>query len=86
MRSYKSSDDTLSKKPLPLIFEQSSNQAAHDNDLPVHPEIQESTGLAVPSRFLDADYAPMLHQGHTEAATAALTPKVLPSLSLSLEL
>ena len=36
----------------------------------MHPEIQESTGLAVPSRFLDADYAPMLHQGHKEAATA----------------
>jgi hypothetical protein len=45
------------------------------NDLPVHPEIQESTGLAVPSRFLDADYTLMLCQGHMEAAKAALVPK-----------
>ena len=56
------------------------------NDLPVHPEIQESTGLAgVPSRFLNADYAPMPCQGLTEAATAALALKVLPSFSLSLD-
>ena len=58
---------------------------ARDNDLPVHPEIQESTGLTVPSRFLNADYALMLHQGHTEVATVALAPKVLPSFSLSLD-
>jgi hypothetical protein len=57
------------------------------NDLLVHPEIQESTGLAVPSRFLDADYAPCFvrGQGNTEAAVAALAPTVLPSFSLSLD-
>ena len=54
----------------------SGTGSAGFNDLPVHPEIQESTGLAVPSRFLDADYALMLHQGHTEVATGALAPKV----------
>ena len=72
-------------EPLTLYFEQSSNQAAHDNDLPVHPEIQESTGLPVPSRFLNADYAQILFQGLTEAAMAALALKVLPSFLLSLD-
>ena len=55
------------------------------NDLPVHPEIQESTGLAVPSRFLNADYARILFQGLTEAPMVALALKVLPSFSLSLD-
>ena len=53
----------------------SGTGGADFDDLPVYPEIQESTGLTVPSRFLDADYALMLCQGHMEAAKAALVPK-----------
>jgi hypothetical protein len=47
--------------------------------------VSSPRGIVAISRFLDANYTSMLHQRHIEVATEALSLKVLPSFSLSLD-